>query len=127
MGRCELWRTRGGWITSDFIESYLALHRAGWAHSVECRLDGRLVGGVYGVAVGGLFAGESMFHRVDDASKVALVHLARGLRAEGFALFDLQMLTPVTRALGGRMIPRKDYLRRLGEALKLTCQFPRDA
>jgi len=77
-----------------------------------------LVGGVYGVCVGGLFAGESMFHRADDASKVALVHLDRRLSARGFALFDCQMVTPVTRAMGAVEISRTEYLNRLAQAVE---------
>jgi leucyl/phenylalanyl-tRNA--protein transferase len=82
-----------------------------------------LVGGIYGVTAGGLFAGESMFHRADNASKIALVHLIEHLRQRGFALFDIQMLTPVTRALGAVEITRKEYLHRLAAAVDLKCQF----
>ena len=111
------------WITPEFIAAYTALHRAGHAHSVEVWRAGELVGGVYGVAVGGLFAGESMFHRASDASKVALVHLLRRLQGAGFALFDTQMLTPVTRALGAVEISRAEYLARLARAVDLPVQF----
>jgi len=112
--------TAGGvastWISPRLIEAYEALARAGHAHSVECWQDGRLVGGVYGVCVGGFFAGESMFHRADDASKVALVHLDRHLARRGFTLMDCQMVTPVTRSMGAREIARSDYLIRLASA-----------
>lgn len=111
------------WISPAFIEAYTALHAAGHAHSVECWQGETLVGGVYGVAVGGLFAGESMFHRVSDASKVALVALVARLRERGFALFDIQMLTPVTRQLGAVEIPRAEYLRRLAAAVQRDCRF----
>lgn len=111
------------WISPAFIEAYTALHRAGHAHSVECWQGGELVGGIYGVAVGGLFAGESMFHRARDASKVALVALVERLRERGFALFDIQMRTPVTRLLGAVEISREEYLRRLAGAVKLECRF----
>ncbi len=111
------------WITSEFIAAYTALHRAGHAHSIEVWQAGELVGGVYGVTVGGLFAGESMFHRVSDASKVALVHLMRRLQAAGFALFDTQMVTPVTRALGAVEISREEYLGRLAKAVELPVRF----
>ncbi len=111
------------WITAGFIEAYTELHRQGHAHSVECRREGELVGGIYGVTVGGLFAGESMFHRVSDASKVALVHLVEHLRQCGFALFDIQMLTPVTRQMGAVAIPREDYLRRLATAVERSVRF----
>ena len=113
----------GAWITEEFIEAYTRLHRQGHAHSVECRLKGELMGGIYGVAIGGLFAGESMFHRVNDASKVALHHLVRHLRERGFALFDIQMVTPATKPLGAIEIPRREYLQRLSAAVKMKCGF----
>lgn len=91
---------RSTWISPEFLEAYANLHAAGHAHSLECWQAERLVGGIYGVAVGGLFAGESMFHRVSDASKIALFHLVRHLRRQGFLLFDIQMLTPITAQLG---------------------------
>ena len=97
---------RSTWISPEFIEAYTQLHVQGHAHSLECWQDRRLVGGIYGVALGGFFAGESMFHRVSDASKVALFHLIEHLRKRGFVLFDIQMLTPVTEQLGGVTIPR---------------------
>ncbi|MDB6022718.1 MAG: leucyl/phenylalanyl-tRNA--protein transferase [Pedosphaera sp.] len=111
---------RDTWISPEFIAAYARLHEAGHAHSVECWREGELAGGVYGVAVGGLFAGESMFHRVSNASKVALVHLVRYLRERNFRLFDIQMLTPVTRQLGAIEISRSEYLKRLEEAVKST-------
>lgn len=111
------------WVTPKFLAAYTRLHRQGHAHSVECWRGGRLVGGVYGVSLGGLFAGESMFHRVSDASKVALVHLVEHLRARRFALFDIQMLTPVTRQLGGVEISRDGYLQRLARATQAPCAF----
>ncbi len=113
----------GNWISKEFIEAYTELHRQGHAHSLECWLDGALAGGIYGVAVGGLFAGESMFHRASNASKVALYHLIEHLRARNFGLFDIQMLTPITSRLGGIEIPREEYLRRLAEAVSLPCTF----
>ena len=114
---------RSTWITREFLDAYTALHKAGFAHSLECWHRGQLAGGIYGVATGGFFAGESMFHRVSDASKVALCHLAQHLRERGFALFDIQMLTPVTTQLGGINISREEYLTRLGQALKKSCSF----
>lgn len=112
---------RGGdastWISPPLVAAYEALARAGHAHSVECWREGRLVGGVYGVCVGGFFAGESMFHHEDDASKVALVHLDRHLARRGFTLMDCQMVTPVTRSLGAREISRAEYLSRLAPAV----------
>ena len=120
---CATVRRPGGWISPEFIAAYTALHEAGHAHSVECWQAGKLVGGVYGVVVGGLFAGESMFHRVDDASKVALVHLVTRLRERGFRLFDTQMVTPATRQLGAVEIPRTTYLKRLAEAVTQPALF----
>jgi leucyl/phenylalanyl-tRNA--protein transferase len=114
---------RSTWVTPEFIEAYTALHDRGHAHSLECLLDGELVGGIYGVAIGGFFAGESMFHRVNNASKIALFHLVEHLRRHGFALFDIQMLTPVTAQMGGRNIARGEYLARLAEAIRMDCHF----
>jgi len=111
------------WISPEFIAAYTTLHRAGHAHSLEVWRGQTLVGGIYGVCQGGLFAGESMFHRVDNASKIALVHLVEHLRKRGFVLFDVQMLTPVTRQLGGVEIPRDLYLERLAQALEQNCEF----
>ncbi|MBI3867870.1 MAG: leucyl/phenylalanyl-tRNA--protein transferase [Verrucomicrobia bacterium] len=111
------------WVSDDFIEAYCALHRAGHAHSVECWAEGKLAGGIYGVQIGGFFAGESMFHRADDASKVAFCHLMEHLRDRGFALFDTQVINPTTRQLGAYNIPRDTYLRRLELALAKPCEF----
>jgi leucyl/phenylalanyl-tRNA--protein transferase len=111
----------GRWITPKVAEAYARLHRLGWAHSVECWLDGRLVGGLYGIAIGGLFAGESMFHRETDASKVALVALVRLLRASDGdrRLLDVQWQTPHLASLGVVEVVRTDYLDRLKRALPL--------
>jgi leucyl/phenylalanyl-tRNA---protein transferase len=114
---------RETWIKPEFIRAYAQLHQRGHAHSVECWHNGELAGGIYGVVSGGLFAGESMFHRVTDASKVALHHLVGHLRARNFALFDIQMVTPITRQLGAVEISRAQYLKRLAEALKRPCVF----
>lgn len=111
------------WVTPAFIAAYTRLHEQGHAHSVECWQGGRLVGGIYGVAIGGFFAGESMFHRVSNASKVALASLVAHLRERGFALFDIQMLTPITRQLGGVEISRDEYLERLAASLERPCSF----
>jgi leucyl/phenylalanyl-tRNA---protein transferase len=116
-------REEGTWITPEMHDAYVTLHAMGHAHSAEVWNDGELAGGVYGVTVGGLFAGESMFSRVTDASKVALVHLVERLRARGFTLFDIQYLNPHTESLGGVEIPREEYLRRLREALALNVTF----
>jgi len=111
------------WITREFIDAYTRLHEEGDAHSIECWQGGELVGGIYGVSAGGLFAGESMFHRVPNASKAALVHLVEHLRARGFVLFDIQMITSVTRQLGAAEISRDEYLARLESAVRLECTF----
>ena len=117
---------RSTWISPRFKTAYQRLHELGYAHSVECWLGPKLAGGVYGVSVGGLFAGESMFHTEDDASKVALYHLIEHLRAQGFALFDIQLLTPITAQLGGVTIPRRNYLERLAAAIEQPCVFRPD-
>jgi len=114
---------RSTWISPEFIEAYTQLREQGHAHSLECWQGRRLVGGIYGVAVGGFFAGESMFHRVSNASKVALFHLIEHLRRQGFLLFDIQMLTPITAQLGGITIPREEYLCRLAQAVQKPASF----
>lgn len=111
------------WITDDIIASYVALHRSGFGHSVEVWQADQLVGGLYGVAIGGAFFGESMFHTVTDASKVALVALVERLRARGYALLDTQWVTPHLAQFGGIEIRRDDYLERLASALPLPCRF----
>lgn len=105
------------WINPEIESLFTSLHQAGYAHSVECRMEGALVGGLYGVALGGAFFGESMFSRVPDASKVALVHLVVGLRLGGFTLLDTQFVTPHLARFGAREIPRDDYKMRLVAAL----------
>jgi len=107
-----------GWINADIRDAYTRLHRLGWAHSVEAQEDGQLVGGLYGVAIGGFFAGESMFHRRPDASKAALLHLVEVLRLGGATLLDVQWTTPHLVSLGAVDLPRVEYLRRLGGALE---------
>jgi leucyl/phenylalanyl-tRNA--protein transferase len=116
-------RAEGTWITSDVIAAYEVLHHRGDAHSVEVWHAGQLAGGVYGVAVGALFAGESMFTRVRDASKVALAHLITRLRERGFQLFDIQFRTAHTEWMGAVEIPRADYLARLAKALRVRPRF----
>jgi len=115
---------RGAWITPEVAAAYAALHRLGWAHSLECWRDGRLVGGLYGVAVGGLFAGESMFHHETDASKAALVALVTLLRADRDPrrLLDVQWRTEHLASLGVVDVPREEYLVRLRAAL--ACPAP---
>jgi len=104
------------WISSAFITGYTRLHELGWAHSVEVWQGERLAGGLYGVAIGGFFAGESMFSAEENASKVALVALEEKLRLCGFELFDVQFLTPHLRSMGAVEIPRREYLERLRAA-----------
>jgi leucyl/phenylalanyl-tRNA--protein transferase len=111
------------WITPEMIAAYEELHRLGHAHSVEAWAGDELGGGLYGVAVGGLFAAESMFTRVRDASKVALAFLVGRLRQRGFHLLDTQMLTGHTASLGATEIPRAEYLRRLRAALACDVRF----
>jgi leucyl/phenylalanyl-tRNA---protein transferase len=111
------------WINLEIIESYMRLHQLGCAHSVEAWKEGRLAGGLYGVAVGGVFFGESMFHHVTDASKIALVALVEHLRARKFALLDTQWLTPHLQQFGGIEISRDHYLRLLRRAVELPREF----
>ena len=113
----------GTWIDPEIIESYTALHMAGYAHSVEAWRDGRLAGGLYGVAIGGAFFGESMFHHVTDASKVALVALVERLRERGYLLLDTQWTTEHLEQFGAIEIPRREYFKRLTAALQVDCSF----
>jgi leucyl/phenylalanyl-tRNA--protein transferase len=113
----------GNWITGDMLVAYEALHEMGYAHSVEVWRGEELAGGLYGVAIGAFFAGESMFTRVRDASKVALAHAALRLRERGFELFDIQFTTEHTRRLGAVEIPRHEYLERLRRALEKRAEF----
>jgi leucyl/phenylalanyl-tRNA--protein transferase len=132
---CAVRPGEGTWVTPEMIAAYEALHRIGHAHSLETWVrdesaDGhtpagtsygwKLAGGIYGVAVGGLFAGESMFYRVSDGSKVALAALCDRLRDRGYVLFDVQMRTDHTARMGATDIPRSDYLRRLRTAVAKT-------
>lgn len=113
----------GTWISEEILDSYIALYRLGLAHSVEVRIEDTLVGGLYGVHLGGAFFGESMFHRVTDASKIALVALVDRLARGGFSLLDIQWVTPHLRQFGAIEIPRKEYLASLRRALKKDCRF----
>jgi leucyl/phenylalanyl-tRNA--protein transferase len=119
VGACGDPRRPQGWITGEIAAAYGELHRLGWAHSIEAWREGELAGGLYGVAIGGLFAGESMFHRVRDASKVALVGLVDLLRDEHAEdrLLDVQWVTPHLASLGAVEVPRATYLRLLARAL----------
>lgn len=122
---CATAQNRSGevWITPQIIRAYSHLHQLGIAHSVEAWQDGKLVGGVYGVAVNGLFAAESMFYYEPNASKVALVELVRHLKRQGFALFDVQIINDNTSRFGATEIPRQEYMARLRKALRLTPSF----
>jgi leucyl/phenylalanyl-tRNA--protein transferase len=111
------------WINDEIIESYCELYTLGFAHSVETWIDGDLAGGLYGIGLAGLFAGESMFSRVTDSSKIALVHLVEHLRRQGFLLLDVQFMTEHLRRFGAIEIPRREYRRRLEEALKAWVRF----
>ncbi len=111
------------WINAEIIRSYTRLHEMGHAHSVETWVDGKLVGGLYGVSIGGAFFGESMFHTVTDASKVALCALVDRLRARHFELLDTQWLTPHLKRFGGIEISRRQYLHLLARAVVLVRQF----
>ena len=113
----------GNWIDHEIMESYVALHARGFAHSVEAWQDGHLVGGLYGVAFKGAFFGESMFHRVDDASKAALAGLIERLRERGYTLLDTQWVTDHLLQFGAIEIPRRRYLRLLDDALKVNPTF----
>jgi leucyl/phenylalanyl-tRNA---protein transferase len=116
-------RKDGTWINQDIIEAYTLLHRMGLAHSVESWQADTLVGGLYGVALGGAFFGESMFHHATDASKVALVHLVDRMRERGYQLLDVQFTTPHLQTFGTVEIPRREYLRRLRAAIRLDRRF----
>lgn len=123
MRGCMQSRSEGTWISEDLVRSYTRLHREGFAHSVEAWHQGELAGGLYGVALGGAFFGESMFHRRSNASKVALVALVERLRNRGFALLDAQARTEHLKQFGCIEIPAAHYLRRLRSALLLACRF----
>ncbi len=110
-------------MTPSLYRAYVRFHELGFAHSVETWLDDRLVGGVYGVGINGLFAAESMFRIEPDASKIALVALTEHLKARGYCLFDIQMVTPHTARFGAVEISRTDYLLRLHDALQVPATF----
>ncbi len=121
MRRCA--RRDETWINEEIIASYTRLHQLGHAHSVEAWKDDRLVGGLYGVALGGAFFGESMFHEVTDASKVALAALVERMMAKRFMLLDMQWLTPHLAQFGGAEISRRQYMFLLGRAVALSRDF----
>ena len=111
------------WISPEIIDAYISLHHAGKAHSVEAYAKGELAGGLYGVALGGAFMGESMFTRTRDASKVCVVYLVNRLQERGYELLDCQIQNPHLARLGAREIPEREYLRRLQHALTQECSF----
>ena len=120
---CTYRPEEGTWITPEVANAYGEFHRIGHAHSVEVWQQGVLVGGLYGVAIGGLFAGESMFSTVSDASKIALVALVNRLKEKGYQLFDLQIINEHTSTMGATEIPRGDYLARVKTAIKEKISF----
>lgn len=111
------------WISEEIVQSYLQLYKTGFAHSVETWRDGKLVGGLYGVSVGGAFFGESMFSRVPHASKVALAHLVDQMKRRELELLDTQWITPHLKMLGAKEISRTEYLKRLNKAIHKKCSF----
>jgi leucyl/phenylalanyl-tRNA--protein transferase len=123
MEACAADREEGTWINGEILDSYCALHGRRLAHSVEVWAGTELAGGLYGIALHGAFFGESMFHRVSDASKIALWALAGRLRERGFLLLDIQWLTPFLESCGAIEIPRDDYLERLKDALRVDARF----
>lgn len=120
---CTYRPEEGTWITPEVAKAYGEFHRRGYAHSVEVWQQGVLVGGLYGVAIGGLFAGESMFSTVSDASKIALVALVSRLKQKGYQLFDLQIINEHTSMMGASEISRDDYLARVKSAIKKDICF----
>jgi leucyl/phenylalanyl-tRNA--protein transferase len=110
----------GTWITDDIIKAYINLHKEGYAYSVETYLEDKLVGGVYGVCINRFYSGESMFHKADNASKVALVSLLYKLKQQDIGWLDTQMVTPVVESLGGLEIPRETYLKMLKVSIDST-------
>ena len=119
----ECARREETWISEEIVQAYMELHKLGYAHSVECWQKDELVGGLYGVALGAAFFGESMFSRKRDASKVALVHLVRRLNDRGYLLLDTQFNTPHLQRFGALEISRDEYLKQLKTALRKYCQF----
>ena len=116
-------RAAGTWISGEIAAAYARLHRAGFGHSVEVWQGEELVGGLYGVSIGGAFFGESMFHRVSDASKVALVHLVQRMRDRGMVLLDVQFMTDHLRSVGASEIHKHVYERRLYDAVRMRDTF----
>jgi len=118
-------RPTANWISEEFIQVYSLCHKQGWAHSCEVWMEDELVGGIYGLAIGGCFCGESMFHRVTDASKVALWKMVDHCRELGFTMFDAQIMNPHLESLGAFNIPHGDYMRRLEVAKLVQTEWDR--
>ena len=116
-------RPDGNWINEDFIRIYTQIHQQGWGHCAECWIDENLVGGVYGIAIRGVFFAESMFHRETDASKVALFALVETCRAKGFVLFDAQIMNPHLRSLGAFEVSNREYQSMLRQALQVQTEW----
>jgi len=116
-------RRTGVWLTPRLVAAYVALHEAGFAHSVEVWREGRLAGGLFGVALGGLYTSESMFHRADDAGSIAIAATAAHLRARGFALWDVQMTSDHVARFGSVEVPHERYVELLADALRRPATF----
>jgi leucyl/phenylalanyl-tRNA---protein transferase len=120
---CACGKRRETWISEAMVRSYTRLHQLGFAHSVEVWKEAELVGGLYGVHLGGAFFGESMFYRETGASKAALVHLAEHLEAREFRMLEIQMITPLTEQFGAQLVSRSEYVRLLHDALSIECAW----
>lgn len=116
-------RPQGNWISEDFIRVYTLIHHEGWAHCAECWQDGELVGGLYGIALGGCFCAESMFHRRTNASKVALWAMVEKCRELGFTIFDAQIMNPHLRSLGAHEVAHLEYMQMLSRALEVHTEW----
>lgn len=118
-------RPDGNWISEDFIRVYTLIHHEGWGHCAECWVEGELVGGVYGIALGSCFCAESMFHRRTNASKVALWAMVEKCRELGFTIFDAQIMNPHLESLGAFEMPNRQYLEMLSQALATKTSWSR--
>lgn len=116
-------RPKDNWLTGEFVDAYSAAHEEGWGHCSEVWVNGELVGGVYGLAVGSCFSAESMFHRMTDMSKIALWALVEKCQELGFTVFDAQIMNPHLESLGAYEVPQREYLRMLHDALQRTTEW----
>ena len=114
---------QGTWITQEMIDAYIEFNKAGYAHSIEAYIDDQLVGGHYGVSIGGMYAGESMFYREPNASKVSLVHIIEHLKSQGVTWLDCQVMTPLLESFGAKEIDRDKYMELLGKSIHLDSVF----